>query len=345
MPISPNSLRMAWNLARHMGLPWATDAARAHLLAWCQSGRLPGYQGWPRDPAQPPVTTEAWYVALHGARETSSSALPITAHGQVYGANSQVRWVATADPSFDPSYVFLSVYDATGTVCGEAYVAESAEGNLTVTFNRTLPTDSSHLETLVRLAGIACESPERVLLALRLYRDQLEPGFPGHAFYTRAVEVLQPTPASDLGGSPTESSMKIVTLRTGHRVSEALVNAVMKSLHFLTDTHKDMDKGANLGDVLSFYEAVAKARDASYKVPFERRVKLEVYHLLDGDGRMHESVALVIRAAVVGDGTEMTIQDPLKEPSEVPQPPSTHEAPDMASEESDLGTEPDPHRA
>lgn len=165
--------------------------------------------------------------------------------------------------------------------------------------------------------------------------------------------------------------MKIVTLRTGHRVSDSLVNAVMKSLRFLTDTHEDMNKGANLSEVFSFYEAVAKARDASYEVPSERRMKLEVYHLLDGKGSMHEGVALVIRAAVVGEGIAMSIQNPLEEQSEVPLPTSTHdcttrildpdysdafkarfdahdargqEAPDVASEESDIGTEPDPHR-
>lgn len=69
----------------------------------------------------------------------------------------------------------------------------------------------------------------------------------------------------------------------------------------------------DITDVLSVYEAKALAADPGHDMWPGTAECLQAYKLLDANGKMHESVRMVVLAAVEGDAEDMRVVWPFED--------------------------------
>lgn len=95
--------------------------------------------------------------------------------------------------------------------------------------------------------------------------------------------------------------MELVKLKNGAEESDKAVAVITISLEHLFTTMP----------VLA-YDLVMKCRDADYRLFGNTAVLLHERGLMDTSGHVHETIRNVVLSAVIGDGVEMTLTNPVK---------------------------------
>jgi len=112
---------------------------------------------------------------------------------------------------------------------------------------------------------------------------------------TEAIKPDIPAPVANSGITPEPTTpIKLVKLKNGQEVPEAMVNPIMKNADLLFHT-----------DPIAFYELVQKCRNSSYTMykPAEERANRLVPIT---NGTCH-----IINSAVEGNGWEMSLGSPF----------------------------------
>jgi predicted alternative tryptophan synthase beta-subunit len=97
----------------------------------------------------------------------------------------------------------------------------------------------------------------------------------------------------------TDANPEIATLRTGTRVPQKVVQAVLVTIRTLREQ-----------DWTVLYEAVLLARDPGYQPAPESASALRTWSLTGGGGGMHDQTRAVLLAATEGDGEGMVVRSP-----------------------------------
>jgi len=95
--------------------------------------------------------------------------------------------------------------------------------------------------------------------------------------------------------------MELIRLKNGSEEADVLVYSAMGSLKVLADDQPN-----------ALYELVMKCRDNNHVFFGDTGNILKERHLIEPDGRVHDSLRNIVLSAVVGDGLEMCLQSPLE---------------------------------
>jgi hypothetical protein len=96
-----------------------------------------------------------------------------------------------------------------------------------------------------------------------------------------------------------DANPEIIALRTGTRVPQNVVQAILVTIRTLREQ-----------DWTVLYEAVLLARDPGYQPTPESASALRTWSLTGGGGSMHDQTRAVLLAATEGDGAGMIICSP-----------------------------------
>ena len=97
--------------------------------------------------------------------------------------------------------------------------------------------------------------------------------------------------------------MDYVVLRTGKSVAGPIVASTM----MLLERFATSDPGL-------LFDLVDLCNDGGYKVPNHSKKELQTLALLASDGRVRDDVKEIVLAATEGEGTNLTLVSPYKEP-------------------------------
>ncbi|HJY98896.1 MAG TPA: hypothetical protein VJ227_04230 [Patescibacteria group bacterium] len=100
-------------------------------------------------------------------------------------------------------------------------------------------------------------------------------------------------------------SLNTVCLRNGAEEAEVAVKVIMISLNGL------LRRG--IAGVTQFYDLTMICRDPSYRIGEYNLKALQELHLLENDGRPHDTIKNVVLSAVTGDGFQMGLRSPLED--------------------------------
>ena len=96
--------------------------------------------------------------------------------------------------------------------------------------------------------------------------------------------------------------MNILKLKNGSEEAEPLVKVTMMSLNQLMQ---------GLPGAIDAYELVEKCKDPDHKMFGDSEKHLIDAGLMEGPGRIHDSIRNVVLSAAVGDGLELHFESPI----------------------------------
>ena len=95
-------------------------------------------------------------------------------------------------------------------------------------------------------------------------------------------------------------TIETVKLKNGTIEAEGLVSVMMFSLRNLLQESP-----------ITFYELVMKCRDRDHQFWSDTLKSLQDLHLIQQDGKVHDSIRNIVLSAVEGEMSEMTLGSPL----------------------------------
>lgn len=96
--------------------------------------------------------------------------------------------------------------------------------------------------------------------------------------------------------------MNILKLKNGSEEAEPLVKGIMMILNQLMQ---------GLPGAIDAYELVEKCKDPSHKMFGDSEKHLIDIGLMDGLGRIHDSIRNVVLSSAIGEGLELRFENPV----------------------------------